>query len=723
MEAEALKYFAHISEDGKRTQTVEEHLKGTAELAGQFAAVFGAEDQGKLAGELHDIGKYSAAFQCRLLQNGPRVDHSTAGAKEAIALNQIPVAFAVAGHHSGLPDGGHSADDAGESTLFGRSKRNTEPCERWKSEISPVNSPLPAWAKQDRLTIAFYTRMLYSCLVDADFLDTETFMDGHPAPRGQGNTILELLVRVRKQAGQYLCTQKISPVARRRNEVLEACLKYGQAGAQGLYTLTVPTGGGKTFASLAFAMEHAYTHKMSRIIYVIPYTSIVDQTAKIFDDLLGDENVLAHYAGADYQQKADEDLTPGEYRQVLAAENWDAPVIVTTAVQFFESLYANRSSRCRKLHNIANSVVVFDEAQTLPGDYLRPCVYAVGQLVQHYHTTAVLCTATQPALGPLFQELAGMTAQEISPDPALLYETLRRVTICDGGTLDHEELSHQLTEQPQVLCVVNLRKTAQELFKSLPEEGSFCLTTLLCAADRRAQLEEVRMRLKENLPCRVVSTSLIEAGVDVDFPMVYREQCGLDSFLQAAGRCNREGNRPVEKSKTIRFSLLDCPLPQMLKQGVGALEYTIRRYGNIDTPEAIHGYFEELLYKIKSRQALDKKEILDAFEKGIDGCDYPFAQVAKRFRFIETPTRTVYLPIGKGKALCKKLRDGFVSRALLRQLGPYGVACYQQQFDSLNSAGALEILPNGDAILINLSCYDPRTGLTMNCEGEQGIFV
>lgn len=723
METKSSNYFAHISEDGNRVQTLAEHLHGTAALASQFASAFDAAEQGELAGELHDIGKYSKAFQRRLQQNGPKVDHSTAGAKEAISLNQIPIAFTVAGHHTGLPDGGHYMDDAGSPTLYGRNKKVVEPYDSWKCEIAPINARFPAWAGSDRLTVAFYTRMLYSCLVDADFLDTESFMDGQPAPRGTGSSIPELLVKVRDQADQYLCSTNLSPVAHQRNDVLRACLKSGMTGAQGLYTLTVPTGGGKTFASLAFALEHANAHKMSRVIYVIPYMSIVDQTSQIFAGLLGDENVLAHYSGADYLQKSDEDLTPKEYKHVLAAENWDAPVIVTTAVQFFESLYANRSSHCRKLHNIANSVIIFDEAQTIPTDFLRPCVHAIGQLVQHYHTTAVLCTATQPELGPLFKELAGLSAQEISPDPILLYETLRRVTICDSGTLTHEELQTQLAEQKQVLCIVNRRKTAQDLFEKLPQDGSFCLTTLLCAADRRTQLDRIRNRLKENLPCRVVSTSLIEAGVDVDFPTVYREQCGLDSLLQAAGRCNREGKRTAAQSRVIRFRLQDCPLPQMLQQGVSALEYTLRFCGNLDTPKAIHCYFEELIYKIKGKQALDKKGILPAFETGIDGCEYPFAQVAKRFRLIESPTRIVYLPIGKGEALCQKLREGLVSRTLLRQLGPYSVSCYQQQFDSLNNAGSLELLPSGDAILIDLNRYDPHTGLATDCGSGQGIYV
>ena len=720
-----MKRLAHISEDHTRTQTIEEHLTGTAKLAGEFAAPFGAQPEAKYAAELHDIGKYSDGFQ-RRLQGGAKVDHSTAGAQEAIRAHNTPAALAIAGHHSGLPDLGSCVDTADSSTLLGRIQRPVPDCSGWKQEIHPAAAPLPGWLMQSRdlLDMAFFTRMLYSCLVDADFLDTETFMDGAPAPRGEGEPLKVLLEKVQAQAHRYLDAPSTSPVARQRNAVLQACQERGQHGPQGLYTLTVPTGGGKTFASLAFALEQAVAQGMDRVIYVIPYTSIIDQTAKTFSDLLGKENVLAHFSGVDYKLAEREDLSPTQYRQLLASENWDAPVVVTTAVQFFESLYANRSSRCRKLHNIANSVVIFDEAQTLPNDFLKPCVSAIAQLVQHYHTTAVLCTATQPALAPLFQELApGLTAQEISPDPALLYEVLRRVTLRGLGEISAEALCSQLADAPQVLCVVNRRKTAQELFAQLPSEGSYCLTTLLCAADRRRQLEEIRKRLKEGLPCRVVSTSLIEAGVDVDFPLAYREMAGLDSLLQTAGRCNREGNRPPEESIVSYFSLEGLSAPQMIAQNVSALDSTIRHYTTPDTPEAVQFYFDSLY---RTRATLDKHEILNALRNGIEGCMLPFAQVAALFRLIDSPTYTIYIPIDEGEELCEKLRCGQISRAMLRRLGVYSVACYEKQFDALYAAGALEQrpdFPDGSAILVDLSKYDRKTGLNTDvAAGEAIIF-
>ena len=491
----------------------------------------------------------------------------------------------------------------------------------------------------------------------------------------------------------------------------------------------VPTGGGKTFASLAFALEHAAAQKMKRVIYVIPYMSIIDQTAAVFSGLLGAENVLADFSNAEYKTVEQDDLTPAQYRQMLASENWDAPVVVTTAVQFFESLYANRSSRCRKLHNIADSVIIFDEAQTLPGDYLAPCVSAIAQLIQHYHSTAVLCTATQPALEPLFRRFAPeLHPQEITPDAARLYEVLRRTTLQDLGTLPQEEFAARLANHPQVLCVVNRRKTAQQLYESLPAEGSYCLTTLLCAADRRRQLDAIRQRLKEGLPCRVVSTSLIEAGVDVDFPVAYREQCGLDSLLQTAGRCNREGRRGAEESIVYRFRLDECSTPQMLKQNVSALDYTARHQSMLDTPKAIKAYFEELLElrgmpsDLSVPNAIDKHGILDAFLRGIRGCQLPFAQVAEEFRLIENAARTVYLPVGEGAALCEQLRSGHVTRTLLRKLGVYSVSCYKDQFDKLDAAGALELRPDGSAILTDTSCYSEKTGLAMDVETGIGLY-
>ena len=709
-------HLAHISEDGTRTQTVYDHLAGTARLAGSFAAPFGAQSEAEFAAWLHDVGKYSDAFQLRL-KGGPKVDHSTAGAQEAWVRQHLHAAFAVAGHHSGLPDGGSPADDPGDATLYGRSKKPVDPYDGWQEITLPASTP-PAWACADPLSLAFFTRMLYSCLVDADFIDTETFMDGKAAPRGSGTDIAALRDIVSAQAQRYLRAESPSPVSVQRNTVLRACLEKGAHGPQGLYTLTVPTGGGKTFASLAFALEHAAAQKMKRVIYVIPYMSIIDQTAAVFSGLLGAENVLADFSNAEYKTVEQDDLTPAQYRQMLASENWDAPVVVTTAVQFFESLYANRSSRCRKLHNIADSVIIFDEAQTLPGDYLAPCVSAIAQLIQHYHSTAVLCTATQPALEPLFRRFAPeLHPQEITPDAARLYEVLRRTTLQDLGTLPQEEFAARLADHPQVLCVVNRRKTAQQLYAALPAEGSYCLTTLLCAADRRRQLDDIRQRLKEGLPCRVVSTSLIEAGVDVDFPAVYRELSGLDSILQAAGRCNREGKRPPEDSIVTIFQGEDPP-PRLFETSIGAGKIVLDHCQDVSSRAAIHTYFSTLL-DLKGAEAQDAHHILPLMESEF----FPFRTVAERFHLIESPTTTVYLPLEEGAGLVELLRSGQYSRTLYRRLGQYGVSVYPQHLAALEQAGALEHLEDGSVVLRDIGLYTQTTGLTLEPSGGNALFI
>ena len=495
---EMMKYLAHIAEDG-REQSVEAHLLGTAKLAKQFAESFGAGSDAAFAGLLHDIGKCTAGFQARL-HGGARVDHATAGAKAAFQKGNLPAAFAVAGHHGGLPDGGNHRDEPEEATLCGRVRRDGSFDASVLGQLPPPPEKPPSWLGRDLLQNAFYTRMLYSCLVDADFQDTQNFMDGKMAPRGAHASIRNLLDLVRERADSYLAAAAQTPVSVHRNAALRACMEHGKAWPSGLYTLTVPTGGGKTFSSLTFALEQASAQQMDRVIYVIPYTSIIDQTASVFSELLGEENVLAHDAGAEYQTAEPEEMTPAQYRKLLASENWDAPVVVTTAVQFFESLYSNRSSRCRKLHNIANSVVIFDEAQTIPNDYLMPCLSAITQLVQFYHTTAVLCTATQPAFTPLLKELApAITIREICPHTTEMYAALRRTTLVDLGELGQEELCARLRRHAQMLCVVNRRSTAQNLYDRLPPEGRYCLTTLLCAADRKAQIAQIRARLKPAL--------------------------------------------------------------------------------------------------------------------------------------------------------------------------------------------------------------------------------
>ena len=704
---------AHKRRDGM-VQTVRTHLCGTATLAEEFAAAFDAAEQGALVGLVHDIGKYSDAFQRRILADGPKVDHSTAGAFECAKQGQNPAAFCIAGHHSGLPDMG-SADDHTGKTLLARLNRAKElpDYSGWESEIVIPRASCPDYCNQSPLTDAFFIRMLYSCLVDADYLDTEGFMGEQTVRRGTETTVEELEARLDNYiSGWYPPKVQLNE---KRCEILDSCIrKSGQK--QGFFTLTVPTGGGKTIASLAFALKHARENGLARVIYVVPYTSIIEQTAETFRSILGDENVLEHHSGVEFD--ADERISEREIRMSLATENWDMPVIVTTAVQFFESLFASRSSRCRKNHNIAKSVVVFDEAQMLPIPYLRPCVYAISQLVEHYHVSAVLCTATQPALEGVFREFSEQyTPVELCPPYLAKDPVFRRTEFVQEYTLPWDAVAERMNEKHQVLCIVNSRKNAHQVFGQLRGDGCYHLSTLMVPADRKRKLSEIRTRLKNGLPCRVVSTSLIEAGVDVDFPAVLREEAGLDSVIQAAGRCNREGKRDPATSIVTVFEPETKP-PALFRMNIAAARAAIRQCGGISAEDTIDHYFRELLF-LKGSDALDKNDII----KQMKAQTFPFRSIAEQFHLIEQNTVTVYVPTREGAALLDRRRSGEINRSLMRKLGQYAVNLYPQHFKALYDAGDVLPLDDGEWYLCNMSLYGEDTGLSLAADSGRAEFI
>ncbi|WP_242863600.1 CRISPR-associated helicase Cas3' [Anaerotruncus rubiinfantis] len=512
-----------------------------------------------------------------------------------------------------------------------------------------------------------------------------------------------------------------TPLNHARCEILRACLEAGRSQAPGLFTLTVPTGGGKTVATLAFALEHAKKYGKKRIIYVIPFTSIIEQTAGKFREILGNENVLEHHSNVDF---GDDENDPSSTLKKLAAENWDMGIVVTTVVQFFESLFSNRSSRCRKLHNLADSVIIFDEAQTLPLPYLHPCVRAISELTVNYGASCVLCTATQPALAPLFEAVSPtLRPREIAPpvDPAVFH----RVTFQHLGQLSDDALAARLNGHEQALCIVGTRKQAQAVFHLLAPEGSFHLSTLMTPSHRRAVLENIRARLKESLPCRVVSTSLIEAGVDVDFPVVYRAEAGLDSEIQAAGRCNREGRRPAEASMVYLFapdSAYIAHLSHSLQRSLRLAQEATHSGHALDAPETIEQYFTAL-YRYSGSE-LDQKEIVPALEAGARTASFPFRTVADAFHLIENDMRAVLIPRSKeAAALAAQLRAGQRSRDLFRQVGQDSVNIYQEHFEALLKHNALEVPDESVAILTDLSLYDENTGLALLADTGMGIFL
>lgn len=450
----SLEYLAHV--DGAREQTIKEHLEGTAKLAGEFADQFGKSDWGYCCGMLHDIGKYSAEFQKKIRDSSNKqVDHATAGAQvcfEKRKLYEI-MSYCIAGHHAGLPDSGSKLDTEKEPTLYGRRKKKIKDYQAYKEEIViPELSSYPFDLKKTKncdFSLSVFIRMVYSCLVDADFLDTEMFMNAGQVERDSGECVDILLKKLENHIAEWLNNHDTDTVNGRRSEILRHCLDCGKM-EKGLFRLTVPTGGGKTIASLAFALRHAVQNHMERVIYVIPYTSIIEQNAEIFRNILGKQNVLENHYNVDYESS--EEFKPMQ----LASENWDKSVIVTTNVQFFESLFANKSSKCRKLHNIANSVIIYDEAQMLPNDYLKPCIAMMEELINNYRTSIVLCTATQPALDLFFQK--DIKAMELCPRMEEQFKFFERVRFQNTGTVTEEDLIEKLNQEYQALCIVNTKK-------------------------------------------------------------------------------------------------------------------------------------------------------------------------------------------------------------------------------------------------------------------------
>lgn len=700
-------------------QALSEHLANVSVMAGSFGASFDAEQHAQRIGTLHDAGKYSSAAQKRMAdpEHTSKVDHSTAGAKIAFEVCRDGAgALAIAGHHGGMPDfGGRMASDG---TLMGRMKKDLsgryDYTAFWQENTIDKGDLTPKWLidRINPFAAQFYARMLFSCLVDADFLDTEHFMQGE-MPRG-GHDNMQVLLERLKDYIQPWFANPTTEINQKRCEILRDCLLTGE-GPRGLYTLTVPTGGGKTISSLAFALTHAAKNNMDRIIYVIPYTSIIEQNAAVFKRVLGDDNVIEHHSGIEYDEKEDME-SPEVMRQLIATENWDAPVIVTTAVQFFESLFSNKPSRCRKLHNIANSVIIFDEAQMLPLSYLKPCVSAIAELVRHYRTTAVLCTATQPSLARLFRDYdQDMSGREICENVGALQAFFRRVHFAHRGSVDFETLAEEMAQKAQVLCIVNTRKTAQKVFEMLPFDGSYHLSTRMTPEHRTKVLDEIRARLRQGETCRVVSTSLIEAGVDVDFPEVWREMAGLDSILQAAGRCNREGRRDASESEVVVFSLPNG-VPKGMQPNAVAAEIAMENVEYIDESPVIRRYFEQLYWQ-QGDQALDTKGIMKT-------CAKPnMKSIAKDFHLIDSDTMTIYIPTETNAEDIELLKMGILSRGLMRRLGRSAVSVYPWDWRKMLEAGTIERITENTAVLVDQTAYDTRCGLTMDTEPGQGLWI
>lgn len=718
-----MKYIAHKREENEQEeiQTILEHLNNTAKRCSEFAKCIDLPEYGSFVGKLHDIGKYSNEFQKRINGATITVDHSTAGAQEAFKRKLLIAALCIAGHHGGLPDVGNPrTDSASDPTLIGRVKKNLNDYSAWKTEQSEYelqNTAEPLI--KDRTEFFLKAHMMFSSLVDADFLDTEEFMSNGTVKRLEGDGLEVLLERLENHISKWDNPQ--SKLNKLRTQMLNECISSGQNDSDKLFTLTVPTGGGKTISSLAFALNYAVKHKKKRVIYVIPYTSIIEQNAEIFKNILGRENVIEHHSNNEFNKSNEET----NIQEMLACENWDAPVVVTTAVQFFESIFSNRTSKNRKLHNIADSVVIFDEAQMLPVDYLYPCVTAMWQLVNSCKTTVVLCTATQPSLESFFKASSKSNMpfiiKEICPTATKVTDDFLRAKFLYDGKLEDDELALKINENEQVLCIVNKKSHAKNLYSLIgSSDDNFHLSTYMYPIHRKTVIAEIKRRLLNNENCRVISTSLIEAGVDIDFPTVYRAISGIDSILQAGGRCNRENKRSVDESIVHIFDTEHIGKYQQMNTSV-ARDVINKYQDKIYQPEAVKMYFDNLYYyrnASRDMSTFDIKGVVKSMEA------LEFKTVSEKFKIIENNTKTLYIPTLENKAEIEALRNGNYSRELFRSLQQYSLNLYDYDFKKLDYISAIEVVDGSFYILANLDYYDDKTGLIIPEQNSGvGIFL
>lgn len=764
--SEPPEFVAHSANANGHWHGLEDHLTEVGRRAGEFAEIFGSLLWARLAGLWHDLGKARPGFQGYVRQSAnasiegrvtdTQKTHSAAGALHARAalarrlgtqrgeLFSRILEYLIAGHHAGLAD--WNAGELGQGLAprlaspeaqreYRQALEVAEAAMPGLCEAPPLEDLLAAvraapglGTSEQVLARSIWLRMLFSALVDADFLDTEAHFDaGIEARRASFPTLPKYREQLREhliQIAQQVAKrgQSDAPVMRARAVVLEQC--RGKAALPpGVFSLTVPTGGGKTLSSLAFALEHACQHGLRRVVYAIPYTSIIEQTAAVFAGIFGAENLVEHHG------QADADARDDTQRSRLACENWDAPLIVTTNVQLFESLFADRTSRCRKLHRLAGSVIVLDEAQMLPPEFLQPILDALNVLLTHYGITLLLCTATQPVLTDRQafdprHKLRGLSVPTaIIDDPAALHAQLRRTAVHwpqDLHTpIDWPELLPRVIEQPSALVIVNTRRDAYELTRALPA-GTLHLSAAMCGAHRQAVVQQIRERLQtlrdgDGVPLRVVSTQLIEAGVDVDFPVVFRALAGLDSIAQAAGRCNREGRQAQGD-----VHVFVRPIPRLLAQLRSAAETSIslNDEGLPDAlaPEAFERYFKVFYQRQPSH---DMRGVVGELADRDNLLQFNFRTAARKFRLIDdedqvsllVPYQLIDERHAHLAALITKLSQGETDRWLMRAMQRYTVTIRKRQLTDLERQGDVKELMPGLYLLRDETIYDPVFGL------------
>lgn len=721
-----MNFYAHSLEDQplEKWQLLEEHLRNVAEKAAEFARPFDGEEWARLAGNTHDIGKGVRSWQAYLRKANKIIDefatfytghpnHAAAGAqllfKNSKQAGKL-LAYCIAGHHGGLPNWSDSQRTALKERL-------EEPLSEIDAPYAPIVFPfeLPFTRDQERVgfQMQFFVRMLFSCLVDADYLDTETFLNKE---RSSGRSSYPGLDDLHERFWKNFngMRNKADPhlnVNIQRERVLTDCLQTSD-NKPGVFSLTVPTGGGKTLASLAFALNHAIKHDKRRIIFVIPFTSIIEQNAAVFRDMLGDDAVLEHHCNF----IADD----SDWKNKLAAENWDAPIIVTTNVQFFNSFYANKTSKCRKLHNVADSIIIFDEVQAIPVERLEPCLEVIKELAKNYGVTSVLCTATQPAIEFSDQFPAGLEInKEIIRDIPDLFTALKRTEEVYIGTLSEQKIAEKINTLEQVLCIVNTRQQALDIFNALPKSAeNVHLSALMHPAHRTKKLSEIRSRLQKSLPCRVVSTQLIEAGVDVDFPAVFRAVAGIDSIAQAAGRCNRNG-LSATPCKVSVFDLPEDSGCSFFRQAAQSTEKLLESFaGRLTEPECVRAYFADFFWK--NAQRMDKDGIIENYCLPAYRGEIQFRDIAN-FRMIESATIPIIVALyEEAISLVNDLEHAEHKGGILRRLQKFSVQVYPYQLEGMRDW--LETPLPGIWVLRSKELYSDETGLKCNPPQGEAFF-
>lgn len=703
--------ISHVRQTDMAIQTNEDHQNGVAQKAESFADKFDMGEWGRILGLLHDKGKEKKAFQQHIIKNSGldtsvRVDgdysHAYVGAviaKQSFPKFHLLIDNALMGHHRGLYDDGEMKEVL----------KSHIPNE---INIESINAHLEMPKLGFPKDAHHLVRMLYSCLVDADYLDTEAFMQPEQSElRGKHESLKVLESKLDAYLSKLKKNAPDTEVNKIRNHVQSWCVKASEQ-TPGFYSLTVPTGGGKTLASVLWAIKHAVRNNLERIIIAIPYTSIITQTASVLRGIFGEENVLEHHSNVNRSKIVDKELTQ---IQRLATENWDYPIIVTTNVQLFESLFSNEPSDCRKLHNIVRSVLILDEVQTLPVEFLEPIVDTFDTLKRIFGVSILFTTASQPVLTGKIKGTKPSVSfdglpeiKEIIPEGANLHDRLRRAEIViDEKRKDYDEIATQIKRFPIVLCIVNTRNDAKEIYSRLPKEGiTLHLSRMMCPDHVRETIEKVKKALKDssNSVIRVVATQLIEAGVDIDFPVVFRQEAGLDSVLQAAGRCNREGR--LDKGETYVFSLQKA-LPAGFMTQTNNARLAMGKSHDWFSPEAMKEYFKQLHCRIKDFDKADIKSLLYKSEM-------QFETAAAEFKLIDDNTISVIVNWKDSMSLVERLLDEGVSYSLMKALSQFSVNIRETDRKKLNEAGAIEEILENIFVIRDSSFYNKEVGLVVN---------